>query len=475
MDFLLTIAVIAAAIWAVALAIRVSPMAGCLVFLVLTTCFGYEFLHFDLGSLPLTLDRLWIGVLVVWFVVQYKLGGVDPKRLARVDIVLLGFLALITISTFVAGATAQNAGGSPLWHLVVGYLIPAVLYFVARQSALTEPRVVMVHGFLALFGIYLGLTGVAEMTSQWSLVFPRYIADPKIGLHFGRARGPMVQSVSFGLYLGICSAAALLWMPRMSRAGKLAMLLALPLPLAAAALTLTRSVWMGTALALLLLAAVVLKDWLRKLVLFGAIGAAALVVAANVDNLTSFQREGTSEDTRSSAASRASFAYVSWLMFQDRPLLGFGFGQFPEAKLPYLDDRSTSLNLEIIRPWAHHNTYLSLLVELGLVGFLLYMTLLALWAHYGWRLAQGPRRPAWVKVHGVLVLCALATYSVQMLFHEVSFTSVDNSIIFLLAGMSVGLSYPGQESRRLDVGRSVNRQPRHTESGQPVCSEQAKA
>ncbi|MEX2026073.1 MAG: O-antigen ligase family protein, partial [Pirellulaceae bacterium] len=361
-------------------------------------------------------------------------------------------------STFVASATAESKGaGSPLWHLVVGYLIPAVMYFVARQSALTESRVTMVHGFLALFGIYLGLTGVAEMTGQWPLVFPRYIADPAIGLHFGRARGPMVQSVSFGLYLGICSVAALLWTQRMNRGGKLVMLLAVMLPLAAAALTLTRSVWMGTALALLLLAAVVLKDWMRKLVLFGAVGVALLVVAANAENLVGFQREGTSEDTRSSAASRASIAYVSWQMFQDRPLLGFGFGSFPEAKLPYLDDRSTSLNLEIIRPWSHHNTYLSLLVELGMVGFLLFMMLLGWWAHSGWQLSRGPRRPAWVKAHGVLTLCALTTYSVQMLFHEVSFTSVDNAIIFLLAGMAVGLSYSGGESRRVGIGRPSSR------------------
>jgi O-antigen ligase len=474
MDFLLVIAVIAAAVWAVALAVRVSPLVGCLVFLLLTVCFGHEFLSFDFGSLPLTLDRIWIGVLVLWFLVQYKLGGLDLKPLAWVDMVLLGFLALITTSTFVAGPLGKTAGGSPLWHLVVGYAIPAVLYLVARKSALTERGVVMVHGFLALFGIYLGLTGVAEMTGQWWLVFPRYIADPEIGLHFGRARGPMVQSVSFGLYLGICLAAALLWMQRMRRTGKLLMLPALVLPLAAAVLTLTRSVWMGTGLALLLLASILLQGWVRKFVLFGAVGAAAIAVAANVDNLVGFQREGTVDDTRSSAAARASFAYVSWQMFQDRPLLGFGFGQFAEAKLPYLDDRSTSLNLESIRPLSHHNTYLSLLVELGLVGFLLYASLLALWANYAWQLRQGARRPAWVKAHGVLVLCALATYSVQMLFHEVSFTSVDNGIIYLLSGMAVGLCYSDGESRRLDAGRTINRRQQLTEPGELV-SEHAEA
>jgi O-antigen ligase len=390
--------------------------------------------------------------------VQWKLGRTERKPLAGVDLLLLAFLALVAISTLVAGATEETKmAGSPLWRLVVAYIFPTMVYFVARQSALGESRVGMLHGFLAVLGIYLGLTGIAEMTGQWWLVFPRYIADAEIGLHFGRARGPMVQSVSYGLYLGICAVATLLWAQRFGRPGKLALWLLVPLPLAAAALTLTRSVWLGTALALLVWAAFVLKDWVRKLVLFGAIGAAAVVLAANFDKLAAFEREGTAADTRSSAESRASFAYVSWRMFQDRPLFGFGFGQFPEAKLPYLDDRTTSLNLELIRPLAHHNTYLSVLVELGLVGLALFLAFLGLWLKYGWRLARGHRRPEWVKAHGVLVLCALATYAVQMLFHDVSFTSVDNAIIFLLAGTAVGLAHGDESSIRTASRSSADR------------------
>ncbi len=469
MDFLLIVAMLATLAWIIAFVLRAPLLVGCVIFLLLAVCFGYDFLHFDVGPIPLTLDRIWIAVLLGTFIVQWRIGRTDPKTLGRVDFVLLAFLFLITASTFIAGPSgASKMAGSPLWHLVVAYLFPALLYFVARQSALTESYVVMVHGFLAVFGIYLGLTGIAEMTGQWSLVFPRYIADPAVGLHFGRARGPMVQSVSYGLYLGICTAAMILWMHRLGRAGKLVMFALIPLPLAAVALTLTRSVWIGTGLVLLLLATVLLKDWPRKLVLFTALGLAALAVTTKLDTLTGFQREGTVEDTRSSAESRASFAYVSWKMFQDRPLLGFGFGQFPEAKLPYLDDRNTSLNLEIIRPLAHHNTYLSLLVELGLVGFVLYVTLLALWAHCGWRLARGQRRPRWVKAHGVLVMCALATYAIQMLFHDVSFTSVDNAIVFLLAGTGVGLSYGGMESRRVDFGRGQDRRWFRGPENEPV-------
>jgi O-antigen ligase len=476
MDFFLVVGLIAAAVWAVAFGLRAPLLVACAAFLLLTVCFGYEFLKFDLGPLPLTLDRLWIGVLVTTFVVQRKLGRTDPKPLAWVDVVLLSFLALVTVSTLFSGPTEESKmAGSPLWRLVVAYIFPAVLYFVARQSALTESRVVVLHGFLAIFGVYLGLTGVAEMTGHWSLVFPRYIADPKIGLHFGRARGPMVQSVSYGLYLGICAVAMLLWMQRFGRRGKLVGWLLTLLPLAAAALTLTRSVWLGTALALLLYAALVLGSRARKLVLFSALAAGSLVFALKFDSLAAFEREGTAADTRSSAESRASFAYVSWQMFQDRPLFGFGFGQFPEAKLPYLADRTTSLNLELIRPLAHHNTYLSLLVELGLVGLVLFLVIGGLWVQYAWRLARGHRRPAWVRAHGVLVLCALATYGVQMLFHDVSFTSIDNSIVFLLAGAAVGLSYSGAETRRVSSYRRTDQRSADRRlPGEPV-SEPAKS
>ncbi len=54
----------------------------------------------------------------------------------------------------------------------------------------------------------------------------------------------------------------------------------------------------------------------------------------------------------------------------------FGFNQFQVYNRPYLADRSTELRLESIRGYVHHNSFLSLLVDLGLVGFVLYMAVL---------------------------------------------------------------------------------------------------
>ena len=39
-------------------------------------------------------------------------------------------------------------------------------------------------------------------------MFPNYIIDPNVGLHFGRARGPFVEAVADGLSLYMCAVAA---------------------------------------------------------------------------------------------------------------------------------------------------------------------------------------------------------------------------------------------------------------------------
>ena len=143
---------------------------------------------------------------------------------------------------------------------------------------------------------------------------------------------------------------------------------------------------------------------------------------------------------------RSSFAYVSWHMFLDRPIFGFGFGQFPMAKCAYLADRTTDLDLESIREYVHHNTFLSVLTETGLVGLALYLAILA-----GWAAPLGTwcstTSPAWVRAHGMLLLAVLAVYACQGLFHELSYTPIDHSLVFLLAGVGVGL-----DRQRLPLG-----------------------
>src|SRR5207302_7956854 len=128
----------------------------------------------------------------------------------------LGLLLIyLTISTFIHEYDVVfPCDASPVWRLLAAYLIPGAVYWIVRQSPITEQRTALVTKVLTFFGIYLAVTGILEITHQWAFVFPRHIADPALGIHFGRARGPMLTSVSYGLYLAVCFLAALYYVPR---------------------------------------------------------------------------------------------------------------------------------------------------------------------------------------------------------------------------------------------------------------------
>ncbi len=438
MELLIAIAALAGVVWGGWFLLRGSLIAGCLLFLLATCCFGWPFLQFDAGPLPLTLDRLAIVLLAGMYIVQRGLLRTEPKPALLADKLLLLLLGLLTLSMFTHNWRSLPPGVvPPLWHLMTGYFMPAIVYWVARQAPLGRRSVGWVHGALAVFGVYLAATGLAEIGHQWWAVFPSYIADPTVGLHYGRARGPMVQAVSYGLFLGVTLLAVIVWRKRLSTAGRWLWLPVIPLQLAALYFTYTRSIWIGTTLAIVVMLTMLAPKVWRPAILATVLLLAGAVLA-NLDSLANLQREGNATEARESATMRECFAYVSWQMFLDRPLWGCGFGQFYTEKLTYLSDRSTPLQLELIRDYIHHNTYLSLLTETGVIGLGLFLTILGLWIRAGWRLCRD-ENPPWVRLHGVLLLGAVTTYAVQMMFHEVSYTSIDNSLIFLLAGVANGL------------------------------------
>ncbi|MDY0170425.1 MAG: O-antigen ligase family protein, partial [Thermoguttaceae bacterium] len=281
--------------------------------------------------------------------------------------------------------------------------------------------------------------------------------SPTLGIHFGRARGPMVHSVTFGLVLAVCLLAAWLWRARFGRAGQLAWVALVPLMLAGIYLSYTRSVWMGTAAGAMIVLGLTLQGQWRPLVLGSMVTAGLLLALTRMDKLLSFEREYKAQYTRQSVDLRAGFAYVSWQMFRDRPLLGFGFNQFPEAKLAYLADRSTDGELEAIRPYSHHCTFLSILTEAGIIGLALFLAVLAFWSLAAWRLIANPRAPPWARSSAVLLLGAMGVYVVQGVFHELSYTPIDNSLLFILAGVTVGCHKSSNPVNAVMSERSLRR------------------
>jgi len=439
MTAIIVILAIAALVWGVVLTLRGSLLAGCVVYMIMASCFGPPFWEFEAG-ITLSLDRLFFVVLLGAFVAQWRLGMLDPKPLTKVDWLLFAFVGWLVVSTFTHDYRATAPGDSPIvQHLINGYLIPLCVFWIARQARHTESTTSILLVGLTGFGVYLALIGVLETSGQWSLVYPTYIRNPELGLHFGRARGPMLQSVSYGIYVGTSLLCAWLLRNKWNMPGWVMLFFTGVFFAAAIFLTKTRSVWLGTATGMLLMFCFTLKGRVRIAVIGSAVAAGALIGMLKFDSIMGLQREGTVADTRQSTSMRGSFAYVSWKMFLDRPLLGFGFGQFYSQKLTYLGDRSVDMQLEQIREYVHHSTFLSVLTETGLIGLVLFLTMLGGWAHAAWHVVRHERAPPWVKRQGILLLGVLGLVFWQMVGHEITFTPIDQTLIYCVAGVAIGL------------------------------------
>ena len=406
------------------------------------TCFSVPFFKIELGPLPLSADRLLLVLLVGQYVFWRRWGLADPKPLGKPEIILLVFTAVMVTSTFSADWEAANY--QPVAWLTLYYLMPAVIYWIARQTNLTPRAMLALFGCFALFGIYLAVTALAEYFKLWWLVFPNYIAATAMqpdAEFVGRARGPLLNPIANGILLATCLGSALMWWPRLRRAGQLLLIGIAMLLVAGLYCTMTRSVWMGGILALALAVGLALPWNWRLPLLGGGVLAVALVAATQWENLLSFKRDEAlaADKTAESAELRPIMTVVAWHMFLDRPLCGCGYWQYKTEHRNYLSDRSTNLPLERARDYIPHNVVLSLLTETGLVGLGLFLAMVCFWTRDAWRLWADATLPLWARQQGLLMLIALGAYFVNGMFHDVSVQPMMNMTLFFLAGVTAGL------------------------------------
>src|SRR5439155_25872060 len=76
--------------------------------------------------------------------------------------------------------------------------VPATLFIMSRRLTYDLRSLRVLWKALLTVGFYLGFTGVCEQFNLNALVFPKYILDPTIGIHFDRVRRPFVQAAMQG-------------------------------------------------------------------------------------------------------------------------------------------------------------------------------------------------------------------------------------------------------------------------------------
>jgi len=127
----------------------------------------------------------------------------------------------------------------------------------------------------------------------------------------------------------------------------------------------------------------------------------------------------------------ASFALQ---IFQDRPLMGCGTGQYLTVVKDYLGERKIDLPLQKAKQYVQHNIFLSLLSENGLLGMLPFTALLTCWTWWSWRLWKTKELALEYRQTGLVFLGFMAGYLWNGMFQDVLIMSMISMYLFFLAG-----------------------------------------
>jgi O-antigen ligase len=325
--------------------------------------------NWSLMSVPVPLDRVALGIALCSLVLKGA-RNVSARRLVvrPVHIALLCATTWAVCSAILAGTISGSLGFYALLDRFgiipfTWFILAPVLFGTARQRRL-------LIGALVGLGLYLGLTGTMEGLHLYKFIFPRYIANPNVGIQWGRARGPILESTGDGFCTFVGATAAALglrsWKATWVRAACLA---AIALDLATLFFTLTRGVWIGAFLGIVI-AMGLTRQTRRILVPVLVIG--ALTVGATMALSPTIRSEvlGRAE-SQSPVWDRQNTDLAALRIISEKPLTGVGWENFINVAPNYMLQQPgypiSGIGIEV------HNVFLSHAAELGIPGLLLWL------------------------------------------------------------------------------------------------------
>ncbi len=457
MTFLAVLFLIAISVWFVPALERARlPLLGAIV-LVVGTVFGPAFFAIQ-GPMQISIDRVLFVILCLVAFFSLRGSTVRIPNLVTADWIVAAYVIWVAVSAL---RGEPPHGTSPIGTWIFYVLMPAMMYGIVRLAKLRDLDLCRLETAFIGIGIYLSVTAVLESRGFYAFVYPRFIADPTQWEFLGRGRGPLLNPSANGIVLTLALVAAAVRWLRADKRGRLYYALTMLVIVAGVYSTLTRSVWIGAVLALAIVFWNVTPRWMKALSLAGSILLAGLLVSGLKDQLLRMKRDKnlSAAEAEKSVQLRPLLAVVAWEMVKDAPVQGHGFGHyFPSAK-PYYSDRSYGLPLEIARGYNQHNVLLSIAVDCGLVGLVMFVALIGHWIQAGWRLSLAttsiPQRHM-----GLVVVGAIAGYLVGGMFQDVTIMPMINMYLFFLGGLVTSLHQSIEEPsmRRCDARQHSGRE-----------------
>ncbi len=333
---------------------------------------GWSFLQFP-GMPNIGPDRLiWLALLGIVFV-SWALRRDESFKPGAVEFAMAVFLAVTVYSMLRVDALSnRDAVGDFLGR----HFIPMTLFVVARALTRDEAQMRRLMVATSLMALYLGFTAICENYKLTAFVFPRYIMNPNIGSHFGRARGPLLQAAANGTLLGMLFVLNLYAALHVKGALRSLFSAAAGLAVVGIYFTYTRAAYLGL---LAGMAFYFVRSSRARRILLASTPLVVLLAVVVVPVLVGHYEQARSDDTLP-VLDRINLWATALNMFVHSPIWGHGFYTFPVLSPRYFVEVIKLPRFWVGHGTPSHNSLLEILSDEGLAGFVPYVAIFVLLA-----------------------------------------------------------------------------------------------
>jgi O-antigen ligase len=373
--------------------------------------------HPALGShLHLALYQAPPLVLLIWTILRRPAGRHGSWFDALPAIYLIYATTLVSLSRYVNHDKLEFRS----FYYTVGLGI--VMYYVCAfgPGKLDPERVARV--FLSS-GLVVALFTLLQAATHWSPWLDNgWVAD-------GRVVGPLQNPALVGAFLGgvvVFAVSARVW-PVEPAIRKLALVAAVP-SAAAVALTYTRASIIAAIAIGVLIAMTRLRSRLKTIWLLACV---LLLIAASWGKITTTAAYRDRFTNTTNVQARVLIQHWSIELAKQKPVFGWGYGSFDTVK-NNANLGSGTLPVAFGTDSTSHNTFLTVIVEEGLLGFLLRMVPLVMIALAAVRFAVSSPRHRWFVVGGLGVI---GVYVFNASTIDMRFFSFVPALLWIFAGL----------------------------------------
>jgi len=353
-------------------------------------------------------------------------------KINSIEILILILFSVLLISCIVSGAIhhPKNRHLSTIFNFVA---IPGIVFFIARRLEFDSAKIKELYKYFFIIGLYLSFIAFCEHFSIRQLVYPKYIMDPSVGIHWGRARGPFVQAAFLGTILSLLFITSLFYLQCVTK-WKTLIYVGLFTMFTSIYFTYTKSNWVMVFTSLLVLGIFSVK--FRKFIILFVILLFTLYFSGALNKLS--PNRSLFNERQHSIDDRKNIMLAAYLMFLDKPFYGFGYGTFEAKNDKYFVGLK---NVELRGDGeGNHNLILGLLAETGLVGTIPFILIIFTILAKSFSLHRKINNYAFFEGQIPLVnISILAGYFIASQLFDPRFSAMLNSLVYITSGITCSM------------------------------------